>query len=355
MPTIIIIINRLYVGGAERLVVDDINEMLRRGINVNLITLFPESSKSFQNECDISCEKWHVLSFKSLFDLHNWIRIIKIIKSIHPNIVITHLWFANTVGRISALLSFVPKIISFEHNVYDEVKSNKQFIVDRLLQYISNKIIAVSDSVKDSLVKHGITESRVSVVMNGLNLNRYIRNNGTSLRKKMNIKNDDFVFLFVGRLTHQKGVDILIDAFSIFGDGKLIIVGDGEDREYLINKSKRLNVYNDIFFLGVRHDVVELLYESDCFVLPSRWEGVGLVVLEAIATKRPIIVSDFNAVNEILEEDDCTIIVEKENITDLCNAMVKMKENTFSEECKRGSMEKFSITKHVDILLSYSK
>src|SRR3989338_2182637 len=98
---ILIIINNLGIGGAERLVVSDINEMLRVGVDVMLITLRPEPEKSFSVELTLGRDKFCCVPFKHIFSIFSWYRLMRSIGVFKPNLVITHLWFANTIGRIA--------------------------------------------------------------------------------------------------------------------------------------------------------------------------------------------------------------------------------------------------------------
>src|SRR4051812_25603422 len=123
---VLIIINNLGVGGAERLVVDSINEMLRRGIEVRLVTFAPEKEgASLRSQCQILPNDWTVLEFRNFFKIGSWLKLIALIRAYKPDVVYTHLWYANTIGRIAARISRVPRNIQFEHNVYDALKSRK--------------------------------------------------------------------------------------------------------------------------------------------------------------------------------------------------------------------------------------
>src|SRR3989344_9632982 len=103
---ILIIINNLGVGGAERLVIDDINEMIRRGIDVKLLTLKPENSnKTLSSQCNIKNSDWAKYNFGSLLNIKSWIAIISKINELKPDVVITHLWYSNVIGKIASKIS----------------------------------------------------------------------------------------------------------------------------------------------------------------------------------------------------------------------------------------------------------
>jgi glycosyltransferase involved in cell wall biosynthesis len=362
MPAnIVIIINNLGIGGAERLVVGDVNEMLKIGINVRLITLKPESKSSFIGSLNLEKEKFHCVPFPNLFDIKSWLKLVQIIKSTEPDLVVTHLWFANTIGRIAARIAGVKSIISFEQNVYDDIKTKKMFFVDWCLQFLSMKIIAVSNAVKKSLIKHGIKESRIDVLYNSIDLKVFETTDKIGeIRKEFNIPEDSFLYIFVGRLIHQKAVDILLDSFiATDSDAYLLIVGKGPDREELELKVSSSGLKEKIIFTGVRNDTSSLLLSADCFILPSRYEGLPLVLIEALAAGLPIIVSDFEASKEVIIHEKNGLIVPREDVKALALGMTRIKED--GELRARLALEakitatRFSISNHVRDILRYIK
>ena len=175
-PVILFCINKLGsgsgLGGAERLVVDDINEMLRRGYSVHLLTLKNESKFSLANELKLDKKYWKTIDF-SLLNIFDWLKIYKYIKDEKSDIVFTHLWFSNTIMRIICKMAGLKNVISFEHNIYDKIKTEKMYGVDRFLQKWCKKIVAVSSAVKESLILHGIKEDRITVIHNGIDISKY--------------------------------------------------------------------------------------------------------------------------------------------------------------------------------------
>lgn len=352
---ILIIINNLGVGGAERLVIDDINEMLKKGFDINLITLRPEFEKSLESQCNISSKNKTLVNFNGIFNIKSYIKLVGIIKNINPDLVISHLWFANSISRIACIFSRIKNIICFEQNVYDSVKTKKMFIVDFLLQFFCRKIIAVSYTVKESLVRHLIFRKRIEVIYSCIDIEKY--RNGRNIRENLNISQNDFVYTFIGRLIDQKGVDTLIKAFSDLERGILIIVGEGKD-EYKLKKIARDKYTNGkIIFTGHRSDIPDILKSSDCFVFPSRYEGVGLVLLESMASGLPAIITNFSAGIEIIKDGHNGLVVPIDDIKELTIAMNMIYHDKKLREkiIKNSSIDikSFSISSHVSSIISY--
>ncbi|MFM2357476.1 MAG: putative glycosyltransferase [Candidatus Parcubacteria bacterium] len=356
---ILIIINNLGVGGAERVVVHDVNEMLKMGLDVKLITLKNEKEFSLEGGLLLEKHKKILIPFASFFDFKSWRKLHKEIKDYKPDLVVTHLWFANTIGRLAAYFAGVSRVISFEQNVYDSIKTKKMFFVDWFLQIFSNKIIAVSEAVKKSLIRHFIKESKIEVIHNSIDIEPFQRSitPNIKVRKEFAIPTDAFLYIFIGRLIHQKAVDIILAAFKEVGSGFLLIVGQGNDREDLEREVEKKGLSGRVVFAGVRHDIPQLLSSADCFILPSRYEGSPLVLIEALAAGISIIVSDFEAAKEIIIHEKNGLIVPRENVQKLKDAMVRIKEDSvlrarLSAEAKKTA-NNFSISSHVRAILRY--
>jgi len=293
------------------------------------------------------------VAFRSTYDIAAYARLVGIVRQMRPRAVITHLWFANTVGRIAAFLARVPIVCSYEHNIYDTVKARRQFGVDRILQHVSTHIVAVSQAAKESLARHGIRPSKISVVHNGIDTKSYefSPKKRASMRNSLGVDADQYIFLFVGRLIRQKGVDVLLEAFQGTSTGVLYIVGEGDDRKMLEHRAEALGLSDRVRFLGTRDDIPALMSAADCFVLPSRWEGLGTVLLEARMSGLRIITSDLPAAREVFAGSSDAVLVPAEDPDALKKAMVNASSHASSRLAVSAEKERyFSISRNVDAL-----
>ncbi len=126
---------------------------------------------------------------------------------------------------------------------------------------------------------------------------------------------------FAGRLIPQKAVDVLVEAFARLSSGYLLIAGEGKESPMLEQKAKDLGVSDRVFLLGLRDDIPGLMKAADCFVLPSRYEGLPIVVLEAMGAGLPVILSDFSAARGMLRDGQDGIIVPREDVAALAEAI----------------------------------
>ena len=152
----------------------------------------------------------------------------------------------------------------------------------------------------------GVTDSKV--IYNGVILKQ-------SNRQVDEIMEFDGIKLgCIARLSEQKGLTYLIDAISLIVDDKLhlFIVGDGELRAELENKAKELNLEDKITFLGYRQDIVECINSFDFCVLPSVFEGFGLVAIEAFMAGKTMVATDIPGLNEVVTKENGVLVPAKD-------------------------------------------
>lgn len=354
MKRVCIIINRLAVGGAEQMVVGEVCELLSRGYAVTLVTFAVEREHSLMPLIPEACAR-ALIPCRSLYDLRALLALAMLFRREQPDLIITQLWLANTIGRLAARLAGTTQVLlAVEPNVYDRVKSERQYWVDRLLQGSCARIIAISASVRDSLIRHGIRAKRITIVHNAIDLTRFADASSVNIRDELSI-GDEFLYLSVGRIVPQKGVDVLLVAFAKQERGVLVIAGDGEERSLREAQATALGIADRVYFLGIRHDIPALMKAADCFVLASRWEGFGIVFAEALAAGLPIVATNVDGIREVVD-DASGILVEPENSDALANALRRMREEgAMRARCKAHAPERarhFSIATHVDRLFA---
>jgi glycosyltransferase involved in cell wall biosynthesis len=150
-----------------------------------------------------------------------------------------------------------------------------------------------------------------------------------TVRKELDLASDSYVWITVGRLTRQKGFDLLIEAFNrlrrtVEMPSVLLFVGDGEEREALQKLAAGLVSEGVVKFLGQRDDVPNLLGASDAFVLSSHWEGGPLVILEAMAAGLPVVATRVGDVGKMVVEGKTGVDVPPGNPEILSGAMERI-------------------------------
>ena len=229
--------------------------------------------------------------------------IKKVIKENGPyDSVHTHMLFNCGIAMIAAYLSGIKVRVSHAHTTAD---NNEGFIrkvyiefMRILIKVFSTDFLACSDGAGRYLFGDNIAISKkYKLFPNYIDYNKFVNYNGKNfLREELRIKSDEIVIGHIGRFIDVKNHDFLIDIFHeivrINNKVKLILVGIGDNEEKIRHKVRCLNLEDRVYFLGIRDDIPNILYDIDLFILPSISEGLGLVLLEAQASKVPCLVSE---------------------------------------------------------------
>lgn len=269
--------------------------------------------------------------------------LIKIIKNLYnrENIDIVHLhsciW--GGIGAVSASRKLNIPLVITEHSSYYS-RYRVKMIEKLILRYSfksANKVISVSNSLREIISKY---KSNIEVIPNMVDCDKVL----SIINKKNNLGEEgQFTFLSLCYLKKNKGVDILIRAFSTYFRGKevkLIIAGDGPERESLENLSKELGILEQVEFKGAlnRDEVYKVMSNCNIFVLPSKFETFGVVLIEALANGKPVISTRNGGANDIVTDEN-GILVDIDDIEGLGKAMVDLKldYNKYNEEEIRNS------------------
>jgi glycosyltransferase involved in cell wall biosynthesis len=205
-------------------------------------------------------------------------------------------------------------------------KSIRGSLIKYYLKHIDG-VICVSEALKNVLTENKIVPNNIRVIQNGVDQTKFKLRNKIDCRNKLNLNNNAKIVLAVNNLVYVKGVDILIEAFSCLNDDTaiLMIIGDGELRDELELKRSHYShqVLSRIIFTGRKpHSEISVwLSACDIFVLASRNEGCPNVVLEALASGRPVVATNVGGVSDIITDSKLGVVVPKENTEKLKDAI----------------------------------
>ena len=259
----------------------------------------------------------------------------------------------------------------FYNSIRGKINYFLRFHLEKRLLSKVNRIIAVSREDKGFLEEKyhlkNVTYLTNGIDFSALNAEDVLSKNKSDLRGKLDLPTDDFLFVTVARFHFQKGYDILIKAISLVKDaikkhnGRFIFVGDGSEFEKMKDLSQNLSVYDYIIFLGARTDVYDILKAGDVSLLPSRWEGLPIILLETGLLKIPVIASDTYGNREIIKEKNGILFknLDSEALATVIQDVLEKKydldsysENLYQEIHKNYNLEKM-LTGLRDIYSSY--
>ncbi len=254
-------------------------------------------------------------------------RLVRLVRSFAPAIIQGHLFHSNVLSRFLVLLVPGARSISTRHNEVDNASRRTIYSITALL---SAGTVVFSEPVRRHAAKDSSSGGPVHLAPYGIDPQEPSVGRD-AVRLELGLLSHDYVWMAVGRLTRQKGFDILIEAFSSLCKESemtpvLLFVGDGEDRGSLEAQASGMVEEGFVRFLGQRDDVANLLGASDAFVLSSLWEGGPLVVLEAMAAGVPVVATRVGDASNMVVEGETGVLVQPGDVADLAGAMRKVME-----------------------------
>jgi glycosyltransferase involved in cell wall biosynthesis len=219
-----------------------------------------------------------------------------------PQIVQAFLFHANVAATLAARLSGVPHIVTGIR--VGEPHRRWRLTLSRTIDRWVERHVCVSRAVRDfSLRQAGLPQGKLVVIPNGVDVDRFAGATPSSL-ESLGVRRDRRIITYIGRLDEQKGLPWLIDLMprilAHLSGHDLLLVGSGPQRELLERLVAERGLSERVHFAGFRADVPGILAASDLLVLPSRWEGMPNVILEAMASGKAVVATDVEGVAEAL-------------------------------------------------------
>lgn len=321
------------VAGAERHLLILLQGLREYGIEARLLMLV-EPSNPVQ-EMDELTTRYGVtierLVISADYDISLIWRLRARLRQLQPDIVHTHLIHADLFGVLAARLAGVPLVIMGRHN--DDAFRRHWFlrIINGLLWRITDGGIVISSALARFIQNiEYAPHDKLRVVHYGLPTSKPLNATDRSdlrshVRRELGLSEEALIIGMACRLMPQKGVTFALRAFALcvanFPHARLVIAGDGPLRETLENQARQLNLGERVCFLGWVTDVPRLMLGFDLFLMPSLWEGFGLVLLEAMQARLPIIASHISAIPEIVVHGETGLLVLPSDAEGLASAM----------------------------------
>ncbi len=311
---LVVATNDFIIGGVQRLIIDTLAHLDRNRFDIYLITLiqFPDTKATFYDRVpsDVKVIKHH---FRKFTDVREWLRLIRTLRDIKPDVVDTSLFFTNTI--LTVLKPFFGyAVITGEHNSGD-AKPFLMRLVSRFLAPLKYTIVADSKMVADfvSQTEH-ISRDRFTVIYNGVDFaavetaKRKYADARDSMRAEFGIGPKEFVFLNVSRMVKQKRQELAVEGFHLFNQRhpgyRLLFVGDGLRMNAVREKVRSCRLEHQIILAGESTVVHRFYAIADAFLLTSRREGFCIAGMEALAFGLPLVSTKVGGVVEYLREGE---------------------------------------------------
>jgi glycosyltransferase involved in cell wall biosynthesis len=374
---VIHIITMLELGGAQQNTIYTVTHLNTERFYPVLISgkggLLDETVRN------LSIKKYFVTYLKRkinpIFDVLALFNILIILFKENPDIVHTHSSKAGILGRWAAFLVKILKLLffttrrikkmrpliihtfhGFGFNDYQNMITKNLFIlIEQITEKITDKFIAVSEQNIDTGINNRIgLRNKYVLIRSGVKIKDFseVKIDKGLKKRELGIKDNDRVVTTIGPFKPQKNLSDYIELANLvlmkISNVKFIIIGDGEQRNLLLNRVKQLKLENNILFLGWRKDIPELLAITDIFVMTSLWEGLPRSIVEAMLSEKPVIAYSVDGVKEIVKDNVTGFLINPKNIKLMSEKLLFLLNNT-DLIYKFGKMAKTTIDISFDI------
>ena len=326
-------------GGAERQLVIVANALAARGWRVTVLSYLPFSYESLRAEVDESRVRLVCLNVRGgVGKLAGVARAVAVVRRARPDVLAGFMFHGMMTARIAGRLAGVPAVVSAVHS---EAHARARERVLGATGWMTDAVTVMSDSLASHIAERGVAApSRLVVIPNAVDFERYAAcgcRGGT--RRELGAGDGEFLWLAAGRLAPAKDYPGLLRAFAALAgrrQARLLIAGDGPLRGDLAGLIDALGLAGRVRLLGLRDDLPELYRACDALVLSSAWEGMPNVVLEAMASARPVVATAVGAVPEMVAHGETGFVVPPGDHAALAGAMERMMDLTPEERRALG-------------------
>ncbi|HRN51904.1 MAG TPA: glycosyltransferase [Gemmatimonadaceae bacterium] len=227
--------------------------------------------------------------------------LASLFRELRPDIVHTHVYHADLVGTLAARVVGIPSVATVHGWVGGDWRNRLYERVDLLVLRLAHCVLCVSEPAALRVRAAGLKEDRVRVVPNGWSGTQFVPR--AVARERLGLTPDDVAVGWIGRLSEEKGPDLLLDAMLpwVSTGRRLVIVGDGAMRDALNSRIDAAGVEQHVTLAGAHPDAGRLMPAFDAVVLSSRTEGVPMVMLDAMAARVPIVAFAVGGIPSVLD------------------------------------------------------
>lgn len=331
-------------GGGAVVVLAITRELIQRGCRVWVLCLDDLVAERFAEAGAqvVRCKNWR-REIEPIYDLLSLWELYSLCRHEHFDVVVTHTSKGGFIGRVSAKLAGVPRIIHTAHgfawhgftkatdSLYQNASTAVSFytFLERIAGHFCDLIISVNKEDRlEAIERRVVPAEKITTVLNGIDTDRFLVSPPVELRNQLKGTGGAYVIGTIGRLAPQKGFEYLIEAMQTIVEkqpnSRLVIVGDGPLESQLRDLAKSLDIENACLFLGFRTDIPELLASFDMYAQPSRWEGLSITMLEAMAAAKLIVASDIKGNRELIDNGVDGILVTPADSQALANNILSL-------------------------------
>ena len=318
-----------------------------------------------ENHMEVRTFKNMVQPFRPFKDTLALIDLTAFLRKNPYHIVHTHNSKAGFLGRLAAKLVGVPVIVHTVHGFafHDEEPLWRQMLfrnLERLASRWSDRMIFISQPLIDWALKdHIVGEDKITKIYSGIQLDKFHpvkSEEKDQIRSKWSLQKEEAVVGIVSKLWEGKGHTVLIEAFKLLKekikDAKLVIVGEGYLYDELFRRVGNNGLRDSVLFTGFQMDVSEIIATFDVAVLPSFFEGMGRVILEAMAMEKPIVASRVGGIPDLIDQGINGLLVRPGDARELADALERvLSDNGLAKKLGKEGRKKIKDQFSADVMV----
>ncbi|WP_236403994.1 glycosyltransferase [Microaerobacter geothermalis] len=303
-------------GGAEQHIIHLLSRFNPQKVQVEVLCFY---DSTFAEKLRRNGIKVHVMDQYGRFDFRLLKGITQFLDHEKPDIVHTHGVKANFFGRLACRRLNISPVVTTIHSLlkYDYAHPLARFFASKMELWTrkwTTHFIAISKAIEEDLYETGVSSDKISVIYHGIDISYFSHVKDPQLiRRLADLPSDATVVGAVGRLVPIKGFDVLLKAASLLKkEGfphMFVLVGSGPEEKNLRKLASELEITDRVRFLGFQQDIPSVLAGIDIFVSPSRTEGLGLAVLEAMAAGKPVVATGVGGVKELIRDKENGVLI----------------------------------------------
>lgn len=321
--------------GAQRVILNLVENTSYKSFDSSIATFVSSRHDhgTFIEEIENQCENAITIKCKKRIDIHALQELIAILKNQHIDILHCHEMKSRLYGLIAARVLNIP-VVTTHHNWTGANWLVKVYeFLDAFYIRFFDQIVAVSEEVRQAMLKFKVPAKRISVIINGINLKEFQVNRKDIffLKKKMGIQNGAKIVGNVGRLSVEKGHKLFLTAAQLirkeFPAIQFLIIGDGPLKGELEFYVDKLGLKDRVFFPGFCSNIQQLYSLMDIYLLTSSVEGTPMAMMEAMAMGVPVVAINVGGVAKILHYNQSGIVLKNNEPKEVAESVINLLKN----------------------------
>jgi glycosyltransferase involved in cell wall biosynthesis len=359
------------IGGTRRHLTDLARGLAARGVRVHLAVAaerqpdFHETLAELAGEGCVVHEIPMVRSIRPRLDARHLGQLKGLLREVRPDIVHTHSSKAGVLGRLASISTGIGRRVHTPHTMaflfremFGPLRRGLFFRIERSLARATDAVVAVSESEARTFAASGVVDpARVRIVPNGVDPVPYAAASRADLTA-LGLDPERPTAAVIGLLNVAKGQDLALEALVDHPGLQLLLVGHGEMEAELRALAARLGVASRVAFAGFRRDVPGLLAAADLLLLPSRWEGMPYIVLEAMASARPVAATPVDGARDLVTDGETGWLAPTADAAGVSEVLGRALAATATERASLGAagrarvLERYTVDAMVEGLLA---